>query len=220
MDRILTELQDALMEGDTQLVKQLTEAALAQGITPKVIIQDGLNNGMAVIGRKFRDNEVFIPDVLMASRAMHAGLYVLRPIIGNYKIATKGRIVLGTVAGDLHDIGKNMVGMMLQGAGYEVLDIGIDVPALEFERAVKDYAPDILGMSALLSTTIEELGNAISHLEQKGVRKKVRIMVGGGPVTPEFALAVGADAYASDAYRAIQAANRLMGREIGFFSEV
>lgn len=220
LDRMITKLQDALMEGDAQLVKQLTETAISQGVSPKIIIQKGLINGMTTIGQKFRGNEVFIPDVLMASRAMHAGLYILRPLLANSRIATKGRVVLGTVAGDLHDIGKNMVCMMLQGAGYEVFDIGIDVPAAEFERAVKEYRPDILAMSALLSTTIEELGDVITHLEQEGLRNSVTIIVGGGPVTPDFARAVGADAYASDAYRAVTVANRLMKREIGFFSEI
>jgi len=216
MEPIIVSIQDALMDGDAQAVKELTEKALGMGVRPKILILEGLIPGMKIIGKQFRDGEIFIPDVLMASRAMHAGLYVLRPVVAESRLATKGRVILGTVAGDLHDIGKNMVSMMLQGEGYEVIDIGIDVPALRFIEAVREHQPDILAMSALLTTTTAELGEVIAGLTGEGLRNRVKVLVGGGPVTPEIARAIEADAFAADAYHAVEAANRLTEGEAGF----
>lgn len=218
MEKVIKDIQEGLMEGDAQTVKEKTEQALALGITAKTVIQEGLMPAMKLIGEQFRAGEIFIPDVLMSSRAMHASLYVVRPLLANSKLATKGRIIVGTVAGDLHDIGKNMVAMMLEGAGYSVLDIGIDVPANAFINAVREYKPDILAISALLTTTMSELREVIRQLEKEGLRHDLKVLVGGGPVTAEFALAIEADAYASNAFRAIEAVNRLMIGEVGFFA--
>lgn len=218
MEKLLMEIQEGLMDGDTQVVKEKTEQALSVGINAKTIIQRGLMPAMKVIGENFRAGELFIPDVLMSSRAMHASLYVLRPLLANSRLATKGKIIVGTVAGDLHDIGKNMVAIMLEGAGYSVMDIGIDVPANGFIEAVREFKPDILAMSALLTTTMGELGEVVKQLEKEGLRHQLKVLVGGGPVTAEFALAIEADAYAADSFRAIEAANRLLTGEVGFFA--
>lgn len=218
MKKIIQEIQDGLMDGDAQLVKAKTEAALAMGIRADEIIQSGLLPAMKIIGQNFREGTLFIPDVLMSSRAMHASLYVLRPLLTSPKLAAKGKVVTGTVAGDLHDLGKNMVAMMLEGAGYVVIDLGIDVPASEFVKAVNTHRPDVLAMSALLTTTMEELQDVVVQLKEKGLRHGVKILIGGGPVTPEFAMAIEADAYAADSFNAIEAVNRLIAGEIGFFA--
>lgn len=217
MRQNLSGIQEALMDGDAQEVSLRVERALATGISPKDIIQKGLVPAMDVVGKKFKDGEIFIPDVLMSSRAMHAGLYILKPLLSNSKLAVKGKIIVGTVAGDLHDIGKNMVSIMLQGAGFDVRDVGIDVPATTFIEEVNNFKPDILALSALLTTTMGEMRDVINQLEQEGLRDKLKILVGGGPITPEFALAIGADAYAADGFKAVQAAERLIKDEIGFF---
>lgn len=218
MKKIIAEIQEGLMEGDAQLVKKKTEQALSHGIDAKNIVQNGLIPIMKIIGQKFRSGELFIPDVLMSSRAFHASLYVLRPYLVNTRLSSKGIILVGTVAGDLHDIGKNMVSMMLQGAGYTVIDLGIDVPTDNFIDAVIEHKPDILALSALLTTTMGELGDVVKKLREQGLRHQVKIIVGGGPVTPEFAMGIDADAYATDAYNAVEAVNRLMAGEIGFFT--
>lgn len=218
MEQVIKEIQEGLLDGDAQYVKEKTEQALVLGITAKTIIQQGLMPGMKEIGDKFRAAEIFIPDVLMASRAMHASLYVLRPILSKSKLPNQGRVVVGTAAGDLHDIGKNMVSMMLEGAGYEVFDIGIDVPTTTFVETVRELKPDVLAMSALLTTTMSELREVIDRLKAEGLREGLKVLVGGGPVTPEFALAIGADAYAASSYHAIEAVNRLITGEVGFFT--
>lgn len=216
--KIITEIQEGLADGDAQLVKDKTELALSYGITAKKILEQGLMPTMQDIGEKFRDGQLFIPDVLMASRAMHASLYVLRPLLANSRLASKGTVIAGTVAGDLHDIGKNMVTMVLQGAGYTVIDLGIDVPVVDFIEAVKQHKPDIMVMSALLTTTMGEFGDVVEELKAEGLRHQVKVLVGGGPVTPEFAMGIEADAYAANAFSSVEAANRLMAGEVGFFS--
>lgn len=218
MEKIIIEIQEGLMEGEAQEVKEKTEQALALGITAKTIVYEGLMPAMNVLAEKFKSGTIFIPDVLMSSRAMHASLYVLKPLLAKTRLNLKGKIVVGTVAGDLHDIGKNMVAMMLEGAGFQVIDIGIDVPVSAFVDAVNEHKPDILAMSALLTTTMGELREVIKLLEVKGLRNNLRVLVGGGPVTAEFAVAINADAYASDSFRAIEAANRLLLGEVGFFA--
>lgn len=218
MKKIIEEIQEGLMEGDAQFIKAKTEDALMRGVKAEYIIQEALMPAMKVIGQKFRDGQLFIPDVLMSSRAMHASLYVLRPLLSSARLAIKGTVLIGTVAGDLHDIGKNMVIMMLQGAGYSVIDLGIDVPANEFVKSVRTHKPDVLAMSALLTTTLEDLKDVVSQLKEEGLRHEVKILVGGGPVTPEFAMAIDSDAYAADAFHAIEATDRLMSGEVGFFT--
>ena len=218
MEQVIREIQDGVMDGDAQYVKEKTEQALKLGITANTIIKQGLMPAMQTVGAQFRAAEVFIPDVLMASRAVHASLYVLRPILTKSRFRNLGRVVVGTVAGDLHDIGKNMVSMMLEGAGYDVYDIGIDVPPAAFVEAVREHKPEVLAMSALLTTTTGELREVIDRLQEEGLRGELKILVGGGPVTPDFALAIGADAYAANSYHAIEAVSRLITGEVGFFA--
>ncbi|HEY3427017.1 MAG TPA: corrinoid protein, partial [Negativicutes bacterium] len=195
MDRIISEIQTALFEGEAQIIKNKVEKALAMKFEPNIILQKALLPGMKIVGQRFRRNEIFIPDVLLSSRAMHAALYVLKPIITNNGLSIKGRIVIGTVAGDLHDIGKNMVSMVLEGTGYEVVDVGIDVPADDFIAAIKEYKPDVVGLTALLTTTMMELSNVMETIDKEGLREQVKIFVGGGPITVDFAASIEADAY-------------------------
>lgn len=218
MEPIISEIQAGLMDGDAQYVKEKTEQAIKLGITANKIIKIGLMPGMKTIGEKFRAAEIFIPDVLMASRAMHASLYVLKPFLTKSRYHKQGIVVVGTVAGDLHDLGKNMVSMMLEGAGYKVFDVGIDVPVADFVKAVDEYKPDVLALSALLTTTMGEISEVIKMSKADGHHADLKILVGGGPVTPDFARAIGADAYAATSFHAIEAVNRLITGEVGFIS--
>jgi 5-methyltetrahydrofolate--homocysteine methyltransferase len=208
---LLEEIYDNLIEGKAQEVKGLTEKALSQGFSPAMILQKGLIAAMDVVGWRFRQNEIYIPDVLMSSRAMHAGLYALKPHLENSREIFNARVVIGTVAGDLHDIGKNYVAMMLQGAGYQVINIGIDIPPEEFVAAVEEHQPEILGMSALLTTTMQEMHGTMELLVEKGLRDKVKVIVGGAPIIREFAQGVGADGYAPDAVSAVELVKKLLG---------
>lgn len=187
-------------------MQALVAAALADGVPADRILQQGLLDGMMIIGEKFRTNEVYVPDVLIASRAMHAGLEVLRPHLAAEGGHIVGKVVLGTVQGDLHDIGKNLVKIMFQGAGFEVIDLGIDVPAQRFVEAIKAEKPRILAMSALLTTTMTQMKGVIDAVVQAGLRSQVIIMVGGAPVSQSFAASIGADLYAPDATSAAQLA--------------
>ncbi|KLU59080.1 methionine synthase [Peptococcaceae bacterium CEB3] len=173
-----------------------------------IILNDGLIAGMNVIGVRFKNNEVYVPEVLIAARAMHAGMAVIKPLIANSGVREKGVVVVGTVKGDLHDIGKNLLGMMLEGAGYRVIDIGVDNAPEKFLKAVQEHNPQIVGMSALLTTT---MGQMKATIEQLGPHKdNVKVMVGGAPVTQKFADEIGADAYAPDAATAVELANQLL----------
>ena len=219
MDGYIKEIQDGLNDGDAEVVKNATEKALKMGISADVVITTALIPIMEQIGKEFRNGNIFIPDVLMSSRAMHASLYVLKPLIieSNLK-RKKGLIVIGTVAGDLHDIGKNMVSMTLQGDGYEVIDLGIDVPATSFISAIQRYKPDILAMSALLTTTIGELKHVIQAMINEGIRDRVKIVVGGGPVTQDYVDEIGANGYGKDVFGAIEIVNQLLGNKAGYFN--
>lgn len=212
MSNIIHEIQLGLIEGDAQQVKEKTTLALSQGIKPETIIEEGLLYPMVGIGKRFRSGEIFIPDVLMSSRAMHASLYVLKPKLHQEYNVSKGIIVIGTVAGDLHDIGKNMVCMFLESYGYTVIDLGIDVPVSSFIEAVNEYKPDILALSALLTTTIPEQREVVNQLKKQGLRDKVKVIVGGGPVTKEYAQTIGADAYATDLFTTVEVVQDLMSQ--------
>lgn len=217
MDQVIMEIQQGLVDGDAEYVKGKTEAALGLEIGPEAIIKKALIPTMDKIGREFREGEIYIPDVLMSSRAMHASLHVLKPLLTKAMSHHKGKVVIGTVAGDLHDIGKNMVTWSLQGEGYEVIDLGIDVPPASFVAAIRECQPDILAMSALLTTTIGEIRNVIQEVTDEGLRDKVKIIVGGGPVTQDFADEVGANGYGKDIFGAIDTVNRILGRGSGYF---
>jgi corrinoid protein of di/trimethylamine methyltransferase len=188
----------------------LVTAALEEGVTARTILQDGMMAGMDVIGRKFKSGEIFVPEVLIAARAMNAGIEILRPILVSQDIRPVGTVVIGTVKGDLHDIGKNLVKMMMEGKGFEVVDLGTDVSADAFVAAVKEHDAQIICCSALLTTTMTEMPGVVSAVHAAGLRESVKIMVGGAPVTQEYCDSIGADAYASDAASAAEQALALV----------
>ncbi len=208
---ILSDIAEALIEGNAPRVKSLTENALEQGISPIDIINAGLIKGMDVVGEKFRDMEISVPEVLISARAMHTSLEILNPLLSQHDVESRGTFMIGTVKGDIHDIGKNLVGMLMEGAGFEVIDLGVDIPADRFVEEAKKQNPDILGLSALLTVTMQEMGDIIEALAKAGLRDKIKVMVGGAPVTQEFADTIGADAYGEDARDAVEKAKTLLG---------
>ena len=203
---IINEISEWLQKGRAKNVKSLVEEALAQGIDPKEILNDGLLAGMMVIGGKFKRNEVFVPEVLVAARAMTAGISILEPKLVEVGNEPLGTIVIGTVKGDLHDIGKNLVSMMLKGAGFEIIDVGTDVDAETFISKAEEANADVICMSALLTTTMPYMQEVIDELKARGLRDKYIVMVGGAPVTPDFAEQIGADYYTGDATSAAETA--------------
>ena len=207
----LDEIATALQAGDSSRVGTLTSAALEAGIAAGDILQRGLLAGMSVVGEQFRSREIFLPDVLLAARAMYAGLDLLKPRLAGEGVALRGKVVIGTVKGDLHDIGKNLVAIMLRGAGFEVIDLGHDVTAEAFvDTAVREQAP-LVGLSALLTTTMPRMRDVVELLRQRGLAGKVRTIVGGAPVSAEFAQEIGADGYACDAAQAVDRVTALLG---------
>ncbi len=203
---ILNEISQNLQIGKAKLVKELVQKAIDEGLTAEAVLKEGLLAGMGIIGEKFKNNEVYVPDVLIAARAMNAGTEILKPLLAASGVKAAGKVVLGTVAGDLHDIGKNLVRMMMEGKGLEVIDIGIDVSAEKFiESAINENA-QIIACSALLTTTMGEMKNVVNAAVQAGIRDKVTIMIGGAPVTQSYADNIGADIYTNDAASAADAA--------------
>jgi 5-methyltetrahydrofolate--homocysteine methyltransferase len=211
MADILQQIASNLYEGEDEAVAGLVQQALDQGMAAGEILQGGLITGMDEVGRDFKAGELFVPEVLIAARAMHAGMNVLRPLLAEGDALSAGRYLIGTVKGDLHDIGKNLVKMMLEGAGFEMVDLGTDVEPQAFVDAVRDHQPQLVGMSALLTTTMVQMKAAVEALEEAGLRESVKIMVGGAPVTDAFAKEIGADAYAPDAASAVDIARGLAG---------
>jgi 5-methyltetrahydrofolate--homocysteine methyltransferase len=202
----------ALAKGDRAGVVKLVQQALDAGTTVKSILEDGLIANMNAIGEKFKANQIFIPEVLIAAKAMHAGLGVLEPHFKASGIKPAGRVVIGTVKGDLHDIGKNIVSMMLKGARFEVMDLGIDVPPGRFLEIVQAKGADIIAMSSLLTTSMGAMRDTIKLLKDSGVRGDVKVIVGGAPVTQDFADSIGADSYAKDAATAVDKAKQLVNK--------
>lgn len=196
---ILMDISAALQKGRAKVVKELVNQAVAEGLPVKQILDDGLLHGMNIIGKKFKVNELYVPDVLVAARAMNAGTEILKPLLKADGIEAAGKVVLGTCKGDLHDIGKNLVKMMMEGKGLEVIDLGVDVGAEAFVDAAIENNAQILACSALLTTTMGEMANVVKIAEEKGVRDKFTIMIGGAPVNESFKESVGADVYAPDA---------------------
>lgn len=195
-------IAEKLQKGDANGIRQDVELALQEGISPREVLEGSLLAAMSEIGEKFKANEIFVPEVLIAARAMNAAMEVLKPKLVETGVEPVGKVVIGTVKGDLHDIGKNLVKMMLEGAGFEVKDLGIDVAPEQFVTAVKEYQPQFVGMSALLTTTMSEMRSVVQAIETEGLRDKVTIMVGGAPVTDKFAADIGADFYSKDAAEA------------------
>lgn len=206
----LNNISEALQSGRAEKVRELVKQALNEDIIPKKILEEGLIRGMSIIGEKFKKNEVYVPEVLIAARAMHAGMDVLKPKLIETGVKNLGKVVIGTVTGDLHDIGKNLVKMMLEGAGFEVVDLGVDVSADKFVEAVKEHQPNIIGMSALLTTTMVNMPEVIKALEVAGLRDKVKVMVGGAPITQNYADQIGADGYSPDATSATDKAKTFL----------
>ncbi|MBU4227559.1 corrinoid protein [bacterium] len=206
----LKELQEALFRGDILKVKEITQKALWEKIEPKEILEQGLIKGMKVVGIKFKNNEIFLPEVLLASQAMYGGLELLQPKLIKSGVKAVGKVIIGTAKGDLHDIGKNLVAMMLRGGGFEVIDLGIDIPPEKFLKASQEHQPDIVGISALLTTTMIGMMDVITIFKKAGLRNKIKVMVGGAPVTQEFANEIGADVYAPDAASAVDKARELL----------
>jgi len=201
----------ALIDGDDDTVDELTRAALDEGRTALEIMDDGLIAGMGVVGIKFRENIIFVPEVLACARAMKAGMAHIEPILSASGVDPVGKVVMGTVKGDLHDIGKNLCIMMLRGAGFTVVDLGVDVDADRFIEAVENEQPAVMGMSALLTTTMPNMGKTIDAFVDEGLRDTVKIIVGGAPVTPEFAEDMGADGYGKDAMACVAITKELAG---------
>ena len=203
-------ISEVLQRGDAEKVGELVKKALEENFAPKKILEDGLIKGMDIIGAKFKRNEVYVPEVLIAARAMRVGMEVLRPKLTETGVKSIGKVIIGTVKGDLHDIGKNLVKMMLEGAGFEVIDLGVDVSAEKFVEAVKEHQPNIIGMSALLTTTMVNMPEVIKALEVAGLRDKVKVMVGGAPITQNYANQIGADGYSPDAASATDKAKTFL----------
>jgi len=210
MSGVYGRLSKAVIEGELKEIKRLTEAALSGGAAAQQVLDEGLLPGMDEVGKRFKVGDMFIPEVLLSAKTMAAAMEVLKPLLAKGG-GGRGTVVIGTVQGDLHNIGKNLVAMMLEGAGFEVVDLGIDVKPQSFLEAVKEHKPKLLGMSALLTTTMPRMGETIRALEEAGIRSQVKVMVGGAPVTQEFVAKIRADAYAANAGTAVDVAKSLVG---------
>ena len=208
---VLKQISEFVEQGDDEKVFDLTKQAIQENISPKEILDNGLIAGMNVIGKQFRDHEVFLPDVLMAAKAMYAGLDQLKPLLISEGIPTLGKIVIGTVQGDLHDIGKNLVGIMLKGAGFEVVDLGKDIPPEKFLEAAKQEKANMIGLSALLTTTMTNMKKVVELVKKEA--PEIKIVIGGAPVSKTFADEIGADAYAYDAAKAVEVVKELICRK-------
>jgi corrinoid protein of di/trimethylamine methyltransferase len=207
----LEKLSEHLQKGDVEQVATLTGSAIDMGLDVKKILDDGLIAGMEVVGGKFKRHEIFLPDVLLAAKAMYAGMDLLKPLLIKEGIPTMGKVVIGTVQGDLHDIGKNLVGIMLKGAGFEVIDLGKDVSPEKFIDAAEETGARVIGMSALLTTTMPAMKRTVDLARERGLFGKIKILVGGAPLSAEYAKEIGADAYCFDGVNAVDCVKRFIG---------
>ncbi len=208
---LLSEISEALQKGDNAKVGEFTQKAIDEGMQPKVVLDDGLIAGMDVIGKRFRNHEIFLPDVLLSARAMYAGMDLLKPLFLRDEVPSIGKVVLGTVQGDLHDIGKNLVGIMLKGAGFEIVDLGKDVPPEVFVDTAEKEEAGIIGMSTLLTTTAPAMIRVIEILRERGLDGTIKTIVGGAPVSQDLAKEIGADAYGYDATNAVDSVKDMVG---------
>ena len=211
MMEILDRISKSLIAGEDEKVGDLTAEAISQGIPPKQILDDGLIAAMSVVGDRFKAHEIFLPDVLLAAKAMYAGMDRLRPLLIEEDVPTRGKVVLGSVQGDLHDIGKNLVGIMLKGAGFEVIDLGNDVAPERFIEAAEQHRAQVIGMSALLTTTMPVMKTVVEMVRERGLAGRVKVIVGGAPVDADFARRIGADAHGFDAANAVETVKSLTG---------
>ncbi|MCP4165312.1 MAG: cobalamin-binding protein [Chloroflexi bacterium] len=211
MSEILSEISTTVIRGNLDEIEDLTEDALGGGLDAQQILNEGLMPGMDHVGVEFRAGRMFVPEVLRSARTMQRSMDILKPLLAEEGVAMVGKVMLGTVEGDLHDIGKNLVGMMCEGAGFEVQDLGKNISPEGFVVAVKEFNPDVVGMSALLTTTMRSMEHTIDALQEAGVRDQFKVMVGGAPVTKDFADQIGADGYASNAAAAVDLAKQFVG---------
>jgi 5-methyltetrahydrofolate--homocysteine methyltransferase len=211
MNEIIRHVAEAIIDGDRSTAVDLTQQALREDVDSETLLNEGMIGAMREVGLRFEREEYYVPEMLLAARAMQEALAILRPRLSASAARLRGKIVLGTVLGDLHDIGKNLVGMMLEGAGFEIVDLGTDVDPASFVGAVRDHSPDVLAMSALLTTTMPNMERTIRALQDAGVREKVRVVVGGAPLTATYARQIDADGYAPDASRAVRLVESLTG---------
>jgi 5-methyltetrahydrofolate--homocysteine methyltransferase len=207
---ILNRISENLQQGEDETVGRLTRDAVAEGLPPKRILDEALIAGMNVVGEKFRTHEIFLPDVLLAAKAMYAGMDVLKPLLVREGVPAAGTVVIGTVQGDLHDIGKNLVGIMLRGAGFDVVDLGNDVSPARFVAAARETGARVIGMSALLTTTMPAMKQVVALLREEGLAPGVRTVIGGAPVSADYAREIGADAYGYDGANAVERVKALM----------
>ena len=207
----LKQLQELVIVGRRKEVTELTQQLINEGTKPDRILYDGLLPGMSVVGERFEKGEYFIPEMLLAARSLNAGLDLLRPLLTDADMRPTGKVVLGTVKGDIHDIGKNLVAVMMQGAGFHVIDAGVDVPPEKFVELIREHEPDIVGLSALLTTTMPSMEDTIEVFKSEKVRDKVKVLIGGAPVTQEYANRIGADGFGRNATVAAQVAVKLVG---------
>ena len=211
METILQTIYNGILNGEQNTVTQKVQEALTAGIAPEEILNDAMIAAMAEVGRLFEEGEYYVPEMLIAARAMQSGMALLKPYLLQTGIRSSGKVAIGTVKGDLHDIGKNLVAIMLEGAGFEIKDLGTDVTPEKFVETVRLGGIDLIALSALLTTTMPNMKNIIQALEAAGLRNQVKVMIGGAPVTEAYAQQIGADGYAQDASRAVSLAHALMG---------
>jgi 5-methyltetrahydrofolate--homocysteine methyltransferase len=210
MEPIIKEIYTSVMEGEADAVKEKVQAALEAGIPASVILNEGMIAAMGEVGRLFEEGEYFVPEMLISARAMQAGLALLKPYLKEADVKSAGKVVIGTVKGDLHDIGKNLVAMMLEGAGFEIIDLGTDVAPEKFVAAAREHGAQIVALSALLTTTMPSMKNTIEALITAGLRAQVKVMIGGAPITQDYANQIGADGFSPDASRAVATAKSLI----------
>jgi 5-methyltetrahydrofolate--homocysteine methyltransferase len=213
--RIIDDLRQSVIDGEMNVTQELVQQALAEKMPPEQILKKGLISAMEEVGRRFECGEFFVPEMLISARAMKSGLVLLRPYLISANVQAVGKVIIGTVQGDLHDIGKNLVGMMLEGVGFEVIDLGADVSADKYVAAVKEHRPDLVACSALLTTTMPGMKNVIHLLKEAGLRDQVMVIVGGAPVTDKYAADIGADGFALDAASAASLAKQLILKKGG-----
>ena len=206
----LKEMADNVIKGKASEVKELTQKAVNEGMGVEKILNEGLIAGMDIVGKKFQASEIYVPEMLIAARAMKAGMEIIRPILVQKDIKSQGKVVIGTAKGDLHDIGKSLVGMMLEGAGFEIVDLGVDVSPEKFIETAKEKKADIIGVSALLTTTMVGMKDVVKAVQEANLDSKVKIMIGGAPITQNYADEIGADGYAPDAASAVDKAKELI----------
>jgi 5-methyltetrahydrofolate--homocysteine methyltransferase len=211
-DELVKQMHDDLYDGLAEEIVEGTNILLGRGWSPSRTLDEALVAGMTIVGIDFRDGILFVPEVLLAANSMKAGMVILRPLLAETGAKPVGKMVIGTVKGDIHDIGKNLVGMMMEGAGFEVFNLGINTPVEKYMEALEEHQPDILGMSALLTTTMPYMKVVIDTLKSEGIRDNYIVMVGGAPLNDEFAAAIGADAYCRDAATAVETAKKLVGQ--------